>query len=431
MSKTNKAKKYPVKTSKQALSNKIGSYTKTVLPNKLIVISEEVPSVESFALGICINAGSREDPQGNCGTAHFIEHALFRRTKNRNARQIATDFESLGAYYNAYTSKEFTCFYVRALKSHFKKIFELLADVVINPVFNEKDFKNEQSIILEEISVVEDDPEELIFDYGDKLIFGNHPLSNPIIGTRNSVSNISNEDLFNFHQKYYNTQNIIISIAGNVSHEQLMEEVSSSVFESLPVQGENTFRSYPEDTFILRQEITKQFQQSHFLAGLKAEGLNSKEKYILPLINLLFGEGTSSRLYQELREKHALAYNIYSTVNMMSDCGDLYIYAATDTKKIDILEKITFDLMDKMLSKKVTEDELNRAKEQLKTGTIMDLESMSSRMQNLAKNEFLSGIYENIPAIIEEINSITLKSVREIAGKYFQRDKWNVVIFHP
>ena len=188
-SKTKKANRNIISCSEEQVK-----YNKTTLPNGIKIITEEIPTVESFALGICINAGSRDEPKDFPGLAHFLEHSAFRHTKKRSSRQIASQFESLGAYTNAFTTKEITCFYVRALKSHFKKTLELLTDVALNPVFKEKDINKERAIIIEEINSYEDDPEEMIFDYGDKLIFGGHTLGIPIPGTKESVSKISSNE---------------------------------------------------------------------------------------------------------------------------------------------------------------------------------------------------------------------------------------------
>ncbi|MFA6571577.1 MAG: pitrilysin family protein [Bacteroidota bacterium] len=408
-----------------------GNYCKTTLPNGIRIISENVNSIESFALGVCINAGSREDLPEYNGTAHFIEHMLFRRTKNKSYKQIATAFESLGAYYNAFTTKEFTYLYVRALKSNFSKVFNLLTEIALFPVFSDSDFANEKAIIMEEISIIDDDPEELIFDYGDKLIFGNHSLSYPIIGTKLSLDSMNSVVLSDYHKKYYNSKNMIIAVAGNISHEEILNCVNSSPLATMKSKGMQVHRSHSPNTFTLKQEIKKQFQQSHILLGRKTEGLNHEDKYPLSIINILFGDGTSSRLYQNLREKHGLAYNVYSSLILMSDCGEFYIYAATDTKKLDKVEKMIRDEIINLLDKKITKEEISRAKEQLKASTIMELESMSSRMQILGRNELLSGTYEDTPSIIRDIDSITTHRIRAIAQKYFLLEDWSTVIFRP
>ncbi len=411
-------------------SDKQAEYNKTPLDNGIRVITEEVPYVESFALGICINTGSREDPKDLSGLAHFTEHSVLKRTKNRNARQIADELESFGAYFNAFTTKESTCIYIRALKQHFERSMELLADFVLQPVFTERDMKNEKQVILEEINVVEDDPEELIFDFCDKLIFGNHTLSNPILGTRNSVQVITNEDISNFHKKYYTPQNIIIAAAGNISHETSFG-IAARNFGQLEANNEKYNRLYPNETFVLRQEIVKKYQQSHIIVGRRMPGVNSDERYPISLLNVLFGDGMSSRLNQHLRERLGLAYNVYSATEFFSDCGAMYIYAATDKSKIKKLEKTIVEETAKLFDKTIGRNEIDRAKELLKTSAVMELESMSSRMQILAKNEFYHNHRENIHDFISKIDAVSYKDVKIIGLRYFDINDWNCVIFHP
>jgi predicted Zn-dependent peptidase len=411
-------------TSKQAVSNK------TILPNGIRLITEEVHYVESFALGICINAGSREDPINLPGLAHFTEHAVLKRTKKRNARQIADELESFGAYFNAFTTKESTCIYIRALKKHFTRSMELLSDIVLNPVFTERDMKNERQVVLEEIKVVDDDPEELIFDFCDKLIFGNHTLSNPILGTKNTVQLITIEDIERFHRKFYTSQNIIVSMAGKINHESALK-LTERYFGTIASCNEKHISTYPNETFVLRQEISKKYQQSHIIIGRRIPGADSEERYPIALLNILFGDGMSSRLNQQLRERLGLAYNVYSATEFFSDCGAMYIYAATDKSKIGKLEKTIIEETYKLIVQRIGRKEIDRAKELLKTSAVMELESMSSRMQILAKNEFYHKHQENIHTFISKIDAVTYKDVKNIANDYFNIKDWNCVIFHP
>ncbi|MFW5662674.1 MAG: M16 family metallopeptidase, partial [Bacteroidota bacterium] len=200
-------------------------YNKTVLDNGLRVISEKVPGVESFALGVCANFGSRDEPDSMPGIAHFLEHACFRRTKNRTAREIASQLESVGAYSNAFTTKELTCFYVRSLTKHFRKTLNILADISLNPVFQELDIKRERSVILEEIKSYEDDPEEYIFDLGDLYLFGENSFGNPILGTRDSIKKINAEVLEKYHSDRYSAANMVISAAGNIDHDRMVDNI--------------------------------------------------------------------------------------------------------------------------------------------------------------------------------------------------------------
>ncbi len=405
-------------------------YRKTVLESGLTILSEEVPAVESFALGVTANAGSRDDEESLSGLAHFVEHTAFRSTLKRSAKQIARQFEDLGAYSNAFTTKDVTCYYVRALSGKFSKILDILIDLAAHPVFVQKDVEKERSIIIEEIRSYEDDPEELIFDYGDKLIYNDAGPSLPIAGFVESVEKINSEHLIEFHKKYYDPRNIIISVAGNIPHDRIVREVSD-LFD-LASSGavchtKRTGIAYSPDNVT----VEKPFQQAHILLCRQVEGMQSEDRYPLAVLNILLGDGFSSRLYQRLREKHGLAYSVYSSLQTMADVGGLYVYAGTDEKNTAKTERLIYSELEKLYADGITKTELNRAKEQIKSSTIMALESMSTRMQSLAKSEFCLGVYEDIERTNAEIDAITMDSVDRTIKKYFNRDSWCKVQFNP
>ncbi|MBE2188126.1 MAG: insulinase family protein [Desulfobulbaceae bacterium] len=404
--------------------------TRTVLNNGLTLVTEKIPHAESIALGIFVNAGSRDDSPDYSGTAHFMEHAVFRRSQKRTSRRIAGEFESMGAYTNAFTSQEYTCFYVRALKKHFRKTLNILFDITINPLLLQKEIEKEQLIILEEIKSYEDDPEEYIFDLGDKILFQNHPLGNPIIGTKESVGEINSDVLQQFHREYYKPDNIIITFVGDIEHQVVLNAISN-LFGALDAGYRVYTRIAPEPFAALTLEMAKPVQQSHLLLGKRAASLKDEDRTALMIFNILFGDGMSSRLYQKLRDRHGIAYSIFSTLQMHSDAGVFYIYAATDTKKVRITETMIFEQMNQILNDKLNRSEINRAKEQLKSSLIMDLESMSARMQSLAKNELLIGDHESVREIIERIDAITLVNVKETAAKYFGDGSWSKAHIYP
>ncbi|TAL67531.1 MAG: insulinase family protein [Bacteroidetes bacterium] len=423
------SKKFRKDNSSRKSKGKISLLNKSCLTNGVRIVTEEIPTVESFALGIFLNAGSREDPYSMPGLAHLLEHAIFKKTKTRNGKEIADEFESIGAYLNAFTTKEMTCVYVRALKEHLAKALELMSDIVLNPVFTEKDLRNEKLVITEEINVIEDDPEDLIFDFSDKLIFGNHTLSNPITGTKNSLQQITLDDIESFHKRFYKNRNILIAAAGNLSHKELVKE-ASKYFSKTATNGNTQYRLYPNETFPLRQDIIRNYTQSHIIFGRRIPGHNSDDKYHLSLINVLLGDGMSSRLYQRLREKMGIAYNVYSTVTTLSDCGAFYIYAASDKSKIKLLEDIIEEEITKLREGTISKKEINRAKELLKTSAVMELESMSARIQILARNELYNSPEEDIETFLKRIDSVTTSDIRRAAKNYFDSKDWNVIVFH-
>ncbi|HRP01962.1 MAG TPA: pitrilysin family protein [Candidatus Kapabacteria bacterium] len=392
------------------------SSQKTVLDNGITVITDKANHYKSFALGIFINAGSRDDENNKIGTAHFVEHLIFRKSKKFNSKQIANKFEEYGAYTNAYTTQELTCFYVRALKPHLRKSINLLCEIVFNPDFQKREADIERQIIIEEIKSYEDDIEENISDLGDKLIFGEHSLGNPILGTIDSVKKILINDLQNFHDKYYNPANIVFCVVGDIDHEKFCNLISNSV---LNLKTNKNYRNKREKPVIDKARTTtieRHIKQSHLLLLNQIPDTNSQEKYPIGVLNTIFGDGMSSRLYQNLRDKYGFAYTIYSSIQLYSDIGTFSIYAAVDSSKLEFIRNLLANEIQKL--EKISEKELKRGKEQYITGITLDTESLSSRMQSLAKTEFTNGKIESIELISQRIHCIEKVDLLEVAHKY-------------
>lgn len=409
--------------------NKEIRFNKTELSNRIKVLTEEVPIAESFALGFCLNVGSRNDPKGLEGLAHFVEHSAFLNTKTRNYKQIATQSEAIGAYMNAFTTKEYTCFYVRALNRHFNKIFQLLADIVFNPRYVQKSIDKERQIIIEEIKSYEDDPEELIFDYADEITFSKNGLSHPIVGKEESVKKIEIEHLEEFHRQHYIPQNIVVSFAGGLDHRTVLKACNKYLLNLEWTDRKESKNEKPQMTEPQTKYYKQQFHQSHIILSRLTEGMRSMERYPLTLLNLLLGDGMSSRIFQLLREKYGYAYSAYSYLNLMFDCGSFYVYSAIEKKKIKSTLKLLEKEFKNLQNQKIKISEINRAKEQAKSSALMALESMSNRMQTLAKLEFTLEKFEDVKTTLEEIDSVTPLQIFETAEKYFDFDKWNKVIF--
>lgn len=408
----------------------IDSYTKTTLPNGVRVISEFVPSVASFSLGVWIDIGTRDEKAPHYGTAHFIEHMLFRRTTSRSSKQIATAFESVGAYVNAFTSKEQTCYYVRALSNHFATTMELLADVVQNPAFNPKDVQKERAVIIEEIKSYDDEPEEHILDIAESTLFGNTSMGSSIIGTIKSVQSIDADILRAFHAKHYIPSNIVIAVSGNIPHQQAVRE-AEKYFSGMSAVKNSKQRRKPTVKQKTTTTLQRNFQQAHCCFIRETDGIRSPYHYALSLINTLLGDGMSSRLYSRVREKSGLAYTVYSGLQLLTDCGVLNIYAGMEHKNaqkcIDLIRKELQHLADGG----VTKSELSRAKEQLKSSIIMGLESMSSRMQTLAKSELEDGSYESLEQTIERIDAVDVATVNSLVATLCIPSSWSIVTFEP
>ncbi len=401
------------------------SYSKSVLPNGLRVISEQTQDMQSFALGISVSAGSRNDTPGQEGISHFMEHALFRRSQNHTGRQIVTAFEQIGAYVNAFTTKDHTCYYVRALNNHLEECFELLSEIVLQPNIIETDVKKERGIIIEEIKSYEDEPEEMIFDIGEELLFKGSSLAHPISGFIDSVRKINAEGLQNFHKDFYNPKNLIISFAGCNPHEELVR--FSQQLQLNPESGKSTDISIPPELQPTKIIQKKPYQQSHLLITRQVEGITSSDRYPIAVINCILGDGMSSRLNQLLREKLGYVYTVYSTISLIKECGTMSIYAASENNKIDKIRDTILKEIEKISVNNLTKKEIERAKEQIKSNSIMALEGMSARIQSLIKSEISFDRYESIEDTILEIDSVTAEDIFNCAKKYLASDAWSEV----
>lgn len=405
------------------------SFEKTILANGLTVITEKVSNYQSFSLGIFINAGSRDDINNKNGTAHFLEHYIFRKSKKFNSKQIANKFEEFGAYTNAYTTQELTCFYVRALNPHLIKSINLLLEIVFNPDFDIVEAEKEKQIIIEEIKSYEDDLEEHISDLGDKLIFDEHTLGNPILGTNESLNNNNIDSLNDFHQKYYNTENMSICLIGNFEHNRVIEYISKFLNVQVLNKKYKNQRIIPEFKLPSQQILFKPIQQTHLLFLNHIDSVSINYKYVIGIFNLIFGDGMSSRLYQNIRDKYGLAYSIYSNVSFYSDCNIFSIYAAIDPENLNFFGQLVYKEIQKL--DKITDKEFKRAKEQFKSAVIMDSESLSTRMQSIAKNDFMGQKYEKLENIIDIINDIQKEDINILVNNYFLNKKFFELFIKP
>lgn len=424
--KTDKQQKYTISQPRAAI---MPTYTKSVLPNGVRILTEEVPHVQSFALGIWVDVGSRDEKPAQQGIAHFIEHLVFRGTEKRSARQIANYVESVGGYVNAFTTKEHTCFYVRALSKHFTKVCALLADAVLHSLFRPQDVEKERAIILEEMKSYDDEPEELIFDYLDKVMFGSHSLAHPIVGTSRSVAAISEEDIATFHKQKYGGNAIVVSVAGNIPHSVVCSAVEQNMGDVPRVAAHH--RRMPKYRKAQSLVLHKPIQQAHLALGALAPGASSDDFFTLAVLNTFLGEGMSSRLNQSIRERHGLAYTANSSVADMKDCCVLSLYAAMEHSNLAKTERLIERELELLRTREVGKAELQRAKEQVKSQLIMSFESMSGRMHTLAKSELYVGEYDDIDRTLAMVDAIDAHAISTMVHTYFAPEHWHKVVLLP
>lgn len=403
---------------------------KSTLPNGVRIVSEYIPYVESFSLGICATSGSREDNPKYSGEAHFIEHLLFRLTKHGSSRHLSGKFESIGAHVNAYTAKEFTYYHTRALTGHLRKTLGLLSDLVLVDAIKQKEVENERHIIIEEIKLYCDDPEELIYDMGEEALFRGNSLSYPITGKVETVKRINSDNLHDYYHNYYTPENLIIAVSGNVRHDQLLK-FAEPVFANLKSNGRKIDRVKPEIHIPEHIEIKRHVQQAYILISRTIPGIHSADRYPLVVLNELFCESMSSRLQFKLRDKLGLVYSIDSEIYFYTDCGTFYINAVTDKSNANNVVKEIKSEMQKVVRNGIFNSEIHRAKEQLKSGIIMEGENLSSRMSSLFKSEIYSEDDSSIEHTLEQIEKVTPDLIYQTALKYFEPDDWSVITILP
>jgi predicted Zn-dependent peptidase len=410
----------------------VSLYNRTVLENGIRVVSESVPYVRSVSLGVWVDVGSRDENETDNGITHFIEHMVFKGTRKRNAQEIAEFVEDIGGYLNAFTTKEHTCFYVRILGEWLEKGVEVLADLVQNPTFEENEIEKEKLVVYEEINDAEDDLEEYIGDLLEYQLFYPHPLGFPIIGTRETVGSFTREKLFEHLNKFYTAENIVISAAGNLRHDDLVELVLKYFRDTRVKNGAYKIREAPKISNPKKYVIEKPSSQSHICMGVLTYGAKDERRDQVLLLNTLLGDGMSSRLFQNVREKYGLVYSIYSFYSMFNDSGIFGVYFASDEKNVGRTLDIIFKEFKSIVENGISNEELKRAKAQVKSSILMGLESMSNRMQRLAQIELVyDGKYSEVEEIIERIEKVEPEDVQRLAQEILKEEKFTTVIINP
>ena len=416
---------------KKSPATEQGVYKKTLLPNGIRVVTEEIPYVRSVSVGVWVNVGSRDENERNNGISHFIEHMVFKGTKRYSIQQIARSLESVGGYLNAFTSKEHTCFYARTLDEHLPKAVDVLSDLVQHPLIEKKELEKEKSVVLEELKNIEDDPDDLIHDYLDEHVYYKHPLGFPVIGRAENIRSFNKEDLLVYCHRHYASNRLVVAAAGNLKHEALVELVRGC-FRSNHVNGASPRRSLVTkstkgSTLVFERPIS----QAHVCLGTIGYSVKSRNRFPMLVLNTLLGEGMSSRLFQNIREKYGFAYSVYSFANLLSDTGSFGVYIGTDKQNIDNSIELIHKELDRLRSKPVGAAELKRTKAQLKGTMMLSLESMSSRMMRLGSGEMYLGEFVPLNAILRKVEAVDAGDVMDLANQLFRLENFSTIIFKP
>lgn len=386
--------------------------------NGLRIVLEKIPTVRSVSIGIWIGTGSRFESKEVNGVSHFLEHMFFKGTKTRSAQEIAEAFDSIGGQVNAFTSKEYTCYYAKVLDDHAEIAIDVLSDMFFNSVFEEKEIEKEKKVVLEEIKMYEDAPDDIVHDLLAQAGYGEHALGLPILGTQETIKSFSNQTLRKYMDEEYTAEKVVVSVAGNVD-ETFIEKVKL-IFND--VKKNDQERQFTPPIFLANKLVKKKkTEQAHLCLGYNGLQIGADDIYSLVILNNILGGSMSSRLFQEVREKKGLAYSVFSYHSSFHDSGMLTVYGGTAPNQLDELYETMVESLSNMREIGITEKELNMGKEQLKGNLMLSLESTNSRMSRNGKNELLLKRHRSLDEIIEEINNVTITSTNKLSANILNK----------
>ena len=373
--------------------------------------------VRSASVGIWVRSGSRHESAPLNGISHFIEHTLFKGTGKRTSREIAVESDAIGGHVDAFTSREVASYYVKVLDQHLPRAFDLLADLVTSPTFAEEELDRERNVVLEEIKMVEDTPDDLVHEVFVANFWPDHPLGRSILGTAETLSTFDHNLVAEFFNNVYTPRNLVVAGAGNLHHAAFVDMVSGYLNGLTDRPAKRTV-SAPSPA-APRIILSKDLEQAHLILGARCPSMTSEDRYSVHVLNVILGGGMSSRLFQTIREDHGLAYAVYSGVNAYTDAGYLSMYAATSPEQISEVIRLSVEEFGKFRDEAVSEAELQRAKDQLKVSIMLSLESTSARMSNIARQEIFFGRQFTLDEILERIDRVTTQDVQRMAREIF------------
>ena len=400
---------------------------RTVLPNGLTIISEEMPHIRSVSAGVWVRTGSRHElPEVN-GISHFAEHMVFKGTTTRTAEMIARQVDSFGGNLDAFTGKECVCFNVKVLDEHLGDAMDVLTDLVLNPSFNDTDVKKERSVIMEEIKMDEDNPDYLVHEIFVQNFWKDHPLGRPILGTRDTVKKFGPALLFDYYRQRFQPGNMVIAAAGSLQHDEFLE-LAMRKFGHLPAAGSERQEMAPKTTAKISMRNKKSLEQVQLCIGVPSYSISHENRYASFVLNTLLGGGMSSRLFQNVREKQGLVYSIFSELNPYRDTGCLAVYAGTSKESAPKVVKSVLKEFRDLKDVPVTGEELFRAKAQLKGSLMLSLESSMARMSNLARQEMYYDRFYGMTEITDRIEAVQVEDVQKVAQEFFIADQIAVTV---
>jgi predicted Zn-dependent peptidase len=402
---------------------------KDVLDNGLTILTEQIEHLRSISLGVWLRKGSRDESPEHAGIYHFIEHMVFKGTEKRSTYEIARIMDSIGGFNDAFTSKENTCFYAKILDEHLPIIFDIFSDILLYPRFDREDLERERKVVHEEFKMVEDNPSDLVHEIFLENFWAAHPLGRPILGTLNSVNALTSETLRERFLESYIPPNILISAAGNISHEKLMEAVQSYfTFPAIKNSHIATSQSSPEPRPMNLLRSKKDLEQAHLCIGAMGHSSDHPDRYAAGVMNVILGGSMSSRLFQKIREEMALCYTVFSSMSSFQDAGYVSVYAGTSPEMTQTAAELIIKECKLLAKEPVSNDELENAKNHLKGSLILSLESSSNRMFSLARNEMIFGRQISTEEILDEISKVTVDDVLRVSQDLFLHSNYGVVV---
>jgi predicted Zn-dependent peptidase len=399
------------------------SVKRTVLAGGLRVITEQVPAVRSATVGLWVGIGSRDEPASVAGAAHYLEHLLFKGTTNRSATRIAEEIDAVGGELNAFTAKEHTCYYAQVLDEDLPLAMDLVTDVVFEALCADSDVDTERNVVLDEIAMRDDDPEDLLHETFVSAVLSGHPLAKPVLGTEESITGMSASALRGFYRRRYRLPRMILAVAGNIEHAQVLRLARKALRSRLsgsdtpvpPRRGRARITAGP------RLELhTDDTEQAHVMLGMRALSRHDERRVTLNVLNAALGGGMSSRLFQEVREQRGLAYQVYSSVAGYADTGHLSVYAGCQPERLGDVASVLRDVLGQVGKEGFTDTEVARAKGQLRGALVLGLEDTASRMSRIGKQELNFGVYDSVEDTVARIDAVTTEGVYDLARSLFR-----------
>lgn len=405
------------------------NYEEYTLNSGLKIVTETLPYVNSATIGVWLGTGSRDETAVNNGISHFIEHLMFKGTKKRTAREIAETIDSVGGQINAFTSKDHTCYYIRILDKYLPLAMDVLSDMLNDSLLDPEEIEKEKKVIIEEIRMYEDSPDELVHDLFAQSIWGKHPLGQSIAGEEEVIRNLTRQDIIDYIGNHYVSKNTVISVAGNLTHSDVIQDIER-MFPPKPLTPPRRLEDLPgiERPVYIKEKKT---EQVHLCLGTRAYSRDHQDRYALTVLDSILGGGVSSRLFQRVREEKGLVYSVYSYYTSYNDTGAFAVYAGTSPENIEEVVEIVTEELFNVKREGVTRQELIRTKEQLKGNLMLSLESTSNRMSRLGKSELFFQRIIPIEEVVKNIDKVQLEDVKRVALELFRRDNLVLTAIGP